>query len=89
MKVKKTPLRMCTACREMKDKKSLVRIVKNKEDEVSLDPGGKKPGRGAYICRSPECFKKAVKTRALERALAAKIPEDLFEKISGEVTDAE
>ena len=50
MHVKKTPLRKCTGCGEMKPKKELVRVVKSPEGEVSLDLTGRKPGRGAYVC---------------------------------------
>ncbi|MDT8716421.1 YlxR family protein [Clostridium sp. 19966] len=87
MKVKKVPLRMCTGCNEMKPKKELIRVVKSKENEVSIDLTGKKPGRGAYICRSIECFEKAVKTKRLERNLEIKISEDLYEKLKGEIAD--
>ena len=60
MKVKKVPLRMCTGCSEMKPKKELIRVVKNKEGEVSIDLTGKKAGRGAYICKDIECFNKHI-----------------------------
>ena len=66
MKVKKIPQRMCTGCMEMKPKKELFRIVRSKEGEISIDLTGKKPGRGAYICKSIECFEKAFKTKRLE-----------------------
>ena len=85
MKVKKIPQRMCTGCMEMKPKKELVRIVKNKEGEVSVDLQGKKPGRGAYICRSVECFEKSYKTKRLERNLEVKIDEILYNNIKEEI----
>lgn len=85
MKVKKIPQRMCTGCMEMKPKKELVRVVKNKEGEVSVDLQGKKPGRGAYICRSVECFEKAYKTKRLERNLEVKIDEVLYNNIKEEI----
>lgn len=85
MKVKKIPQRMCTGCMEMKPKKELIRIVKNKEGEVSLDLTGKKPGRGAYICRSKECFEKAFKTKRLEKNLEVKIDEAIYEKLKEEL----
>ena len=66
-KPRKIPQRQCVGCREMKDKKSLLRVVNSPEGEVSLDFGGKKPGRGAYVCHSVECLKKARKSRALGR----------------------
>ena len=67
------PLRKCLGCDEMIGKKGLLRIVRSKEGEISLDLTGKKNGRGAYICRSSECYKKAVKKRSLERSLKCKI----------------
>ncbi|ADL51530.1 RNase P modulator RnpM [Clostridium cellulovorans] len=85
MKVKKIPQRMCTGCMEMKPKKELIRVVKNKEGEVSVDLQGKKPGRGAYICRSVECFEKAYKTKRLERNLEVKIDEVLYNNIKEEI----
>jgi predicted RNA-binding protein YlxR (DUF448 family) len=63
----------------MKEKKELIRVVRTPEGEIALDFRGKVPGRGAYVCRSPECLEKAVRTRALERALGGKIPEELYD----------
>ncbi|QAT40202.1 YlxR family protein [Clostridium sp. JN-9] len=85
MKIKKIPQRMCNGCMEMKSKKELIRVVKNKEGEVSIDITGKKPGRGAYICRNTECFEKAVKTRRLEKNLEVKIDEELYNKLKEEI----
>ena len=62
-------MRMCVACREMKPKKELIRVVRTPEGEIVADETGRKNGRGAYLCRAEACFNKAVKTRALERAL--------------------
>lgn len=87
MKVKKIPLRMCTGCMEMKAKKELVRVVKNKEGEVSMDLTGKKPGRGAYVCRSIACLEKSFKTKRLEKNLEVKISEELYEKLKGEIAN--
>ena len=67
--MKKVPMRMCVACREMKPKKELIRVVRTPEGEIVADETGRKNGRGAYLCRAEACFNKAVKTRALERAL--------------------
>ena len=86
MKVKKVPQRMCTGCMEMKSKKELIRVVKNKEGEVSLDLTGKKPGRGAYVCKSTECFEKAFKTKRLEKNLENKISEDLYNSLKEEIS---
>ena len=63
MKTKKIPMRMCLGCGEMKPKRELIRVVKSKEGDISLDLTGKKSGRGAYICKSVECFEKARKAR--------------------------
>lgn len=75
---KKIPLRQCVGCREMKPKPELIRVVKSPEGEVSLDFKGKKPGRGAYVCPDPECLKKARKSRALERAFSATLPDEVY-----------
>ena len=79
MQVKRVPLRMCTGCGEMKPKKELVRVVKPPEGEVSLDLTGKKAGRGAYVCPSPECLKKARKNRRIERSFQCKIPDEIYD----------
>ncbi|MBZ9635810.1 RNase P modulator RnpM [Clostridium sp. FP1] len=78
MKVKKIPQRMCTGCMEMKCKKELLRIVRSKQGEISIDLIGKKPGRGAYICKNIECFEKSFKTKRLERNLGGKISEEIY-----------
>lgn len=78
MKQKKIPLRMCLGCQTMKPKKELIRIVKNKENEISVDFTGRKPGRGAYICKSTECLTKAVKAKRLERAFETNINEEIY-----------
>lgn len=85
MKVKKVPLRMCTGCSEMKPKKELIRVVKNKEGEVSIDLTGKKAGRGAYICKDIECLEKSIKAKRLERNLEVKISDDILERLKEEM----
>ena len=95
MRPKKIPLRMCTGCGEMKPKKELVRVVKAPEktdeagnplpSEISLDLTGKKPGRGAYLCRNPECFKKARKARRLEKAFSCKIEDSVYDRMEEEI----
>ncbi len=90
--MKKVPLRMCLGCREMKPKKELVRVVKfsPKEDEkaiISLDLTGKKPGRGAYVCKDIECLKKARKQRSLERAFSCKIEDEVYDKLEEEISE--
>lgn len=87
MKVKKIPMRMCTGCMEMKPKKELIRIVKSKEGEVSVDLTGKKAGRGAYICKDSECLEKAFKTKRLSRNLDVSINEDVFNTLKEEIRD--
>ena len=83
--MKKIPQRQCVGCREMKDKKALIRVVKSPENEISLDFVGKKPGRGAYVCRDVECLKKARKTRALERAFSTAIPPEVYDALEREL----
>ena len=85
MKTRKIPMRMCVGCREMKEKRELLRIVKNAEGQISFDRVGKAPGRGAYICRSEECLTKAVRQRQLERALETKIDEAVFQQLMEEI----
>ena len=86
LKQKKVPMRMCTGCREMKTKKELQRIVKSPEGVISVDRVGRMPGRGAYVCKSVECLKKAQKTRALERALETQIDSGVFETLLTDFT---
>ena len=70
---KKIPMRQCLGCREQKPKKELIRVVRSPEGEISLDFRGKANGRGAYVCPDPACLKKAIKAKALERALQTAI----------------
>ena len=65
MKTRKIPMRMCVGCREMKEKRSLLRVVKSPEGAISFDRVGKAPGRGAYVCKSKACLERAVKARQL------------------------
>ena len=76
MKQKKIPMRMCVGCREKKEKRDLIRVVRSPEGIVSLDPGGRKPGRGAYVCRSTECLSRAIRQNQLERQLGAHLTEE-------------
>ena len=84
---KKIPLRQCVGCREMKEKKALIRVVKSPEGEVSLDFKGKLPGRGAYVCPNPECLKRARKARALERAFSAPLPPQVWEGLEEQMKE--
>ncbi|MCM1054343.1 MAG: YlxR family protein [Bacteroides sp.] len=83
------PLRKCLGCDEMIGKKGLLRIVKSKEGDISLDLTGKKNGRGAYICRSSECFLKARKKKSLERSLKCRIPDEVYLRLEQEIETAE
>ena len=82
---KKTPMRQCVGCREMKPKQELIRVVKSPEGEISLDFRGKKPGRGAYLCPSRECLQKAVKSRGLDRSFKMSVPKDVYEALEKEM----
>ena len=83
---KKIPRRQCVGCREMKDKRALIRVVKSPEGEVSLDFGGRKPGRGAYVCPDAGCLKRARKSRAFERAFSAPVPPEVYDAMEEELT---
>ncbi len=96
MKQKKVPLRKCTGCNEMKEKKQLVRVVKAPDQtdengevlqkgEISVDLTGKKPGRGAYICKDAACLAAARKARRLERAFSCRIPDEVYERLEQEL----
>ncbi len=88
MKQKSIPLRKCTGCQEMKDKRSLVRVVKSENGEFSVDFTGKKPGRGAYICPNLECLEKAKKSKGLERSFKTPVPAEVYEKLREELLNA-
>ncbi len=92
MRQKKIPMRKCTGCSEMKEKRQLVRVVKApdikdengqviKQGEISVDTTGKKPGRGAYVCNDPKCLSAARKARRFEKAFSCKIPDEVYEKL--------
>ena len=89
MKTKKIPMRMCLGCGEMKPKRELIRVVMSKEGDISLDLTGKKSGRGAYICKSVECFEKARKARKFERSFSCMISEDIYNSMEGELRENE
>lgn len=86
MQEKHVPMRKCIGCGEMIGKKGAVRVVRSKEGELSVDLTGKKPGRGAYLCRSRECLELARKGRKLERGLKCAIPDDIYEILEKELT---
>lgn len=89
MAEKKIPLRKCTGCGEMKPKKELIRVLKTRSEQIILDKTGKKNGRGAYLCNSIECLKKAGKTKGLERSLQIKIPDEIYETLEKELSAVE
>lgn len=90
MKQRKIPLRMCLGCKEMKAKKELIRVVRNNEGEISIDLVGKKPGRGAYICRSADCLEKAIKAKRLEKAFETTIGSEIYDDLKNQlVTEVE
>lgn len=89
MKTKKIPMRMCLGCGEMKPKRELIRVVKSKEGDISLDLTGKRSGRGAYICKSVECFEKARRARKFERSFSCMISEDIYNSMEGELRENE
>ena len=82
---KKIPQRQCMGCRERKAKKELIRVVRGTDGVVSLDFGGKMNGRGAYICPDPECLKKAIRSKALDRSLEVTIPEEVYDRLQKEM----
>lgn len=85
--LKKIPQRTCIGCNGAKPKKELIRIVKNKSGEVSIDRTGKKEGRGAYICDDVSCLDKAIKTKRLEKVFEMKIKEEIYQDLRGVMVD--
>ena len=85
---KKIPQRQCMGCRERKEKRQMIRVVRTPEGNVNLDFGGKINGRGAYICPNPECLKKALRSKALDRSLEVTIPEEVYARLEKEMEGA-
>ena len=85
MKTRKSPMRKCMGCQEMKSKKELIRIVRTPEGEIVIDKTGKKSGRGAYICQQMECLEKAIRHKAIERALETEISETVYQTLREEL----
>ncbi len=81
-----TPLRKCVGCGEMIGKKGAVRVVRDKDGNISVDPTGKKSGRGAYICKDEKCLELAVKGKRLEHSFKCRIPAEIYETIKKELT---
>lgn len=86
---KKAPLRKCTGCQQMQEKTTLIRVVKNKDNECIIDATGKKDGRGSYICKNIDCFNKAVKSKGFERSFKSAIPKEIYEKLRKELENYE
>ncbi len=86
---RKPVMRQCIGCGQMQEKKNLIRIIRQPDGSVCVDTTGKKNGRGAYLCRNAECLKKAMKKKALARSLQTEIPEDLAERLEGEINRIE
>ena len=85
MKEKKIPQRKCIACQERDNKKKLIRIVKNKDNEIFLDPSGRANGRGAYVCATHECLSKAINSKALNRAFKMDVEDDVYKHLLDEL----
>ena len=86
---KKIPMRQCVGCGEMKEKRTMTRIIKTSEGEISLDTTGKKNGRGAYLCMDSNCLQKAKKNKGLERSLKTVIPQEVYEMLTKEMEEIE
>lgn len=82
---KKIPLRQCLGCREMKPKRELIRVVRPPEGDIHLDLRGRANGRGAYLCPSRDCLRKAVRSKALERAFGTAIPQEVYAALEAEL----
>lgn len=87
MKNKKVPMRQCVGCRELRNKKDLMRILRTPDNNVIFDDTGRMNGRGAYICPSVECLKKARRTKAIERSLDISIPDEVYDAIERQMSE--
>ena len=85
IKAKKTPQRLCSGCQTFQDKKALTRIVRSPLGEVIIDPSGKAPGRGAYVCRNAECVNKSATGKGLERALKTAVPAAIYDALKAQL----
>ncbi len=87
MKTRKTPLRMCLGCGEMKPKRELIRVVRRPDESIALDATGKMAGRGAYICPNAQCLTRAQKGRRLEKTFSCRIEEDVYTRLQQMMTE--
>ena len=85
--MKRQPVRTCMGCNEKREKKQLIRIVKNKINEISLDKTGKLEGRGAYICDDIQCLERIIKSKRLEKIFDMKISDEIYENLRGVILD--
>ena len=85
----KLPVRQCTGCREMKNKKEMIRVIRTEDGSIMLDATGKKNGRGAYLCRDRECLQKAIRSHGLERSLKCPVPPEVYEELKKEFEQIE
>ena len=86
---KKIPQRICVGCREMKEKRQLIRVVRTPEGELKIDKTGKHPGRGAYLCPQQACLAKALKSKGLERAFQTPVSPELAQSLKEQLAQAE
>ena len=89
MGIKKIPMRMCIGCRQMKPKQELIRVVRSPQGDISLDPTGKKNGRGAYLCKSADCIKKASKQKALSHTFGIPVEQNVYSDLEKEFSEIE
>ncbi|MBQ8603590.1 MAG: YlxR family protein [Oscillospiraceae bacterium] len=87
MAIRKIPLRKCIGCNTSKDKRELIRVVRNAEGEISIDTTGKKPGRGAYICKDAACLKLAKKGKKLDKAFDVAISDEIYARLEQELAN--
>lgn len=85
--MKSLPQRTCIGCNEKKNKKDLIRVVRNKDGEITIDKTGRANGRGAYLCDCMECLEKAIKNKRLEKSFEMKIENEIYEKLRGVMID--
>ncbi len=87
MAIRKIPMRKCIGCNTSKDKRELIRVVRNAEGEISIDTTGKKPGRGAYICKDKNCLKLARKGKKIDKAFEVAISDEIYDRLEQELAD--